>query len=116
MAAYGFDDAGDFLDTDEFAAEVTYTVGSTAATSSVTMVIAPGEELGHGAPDGFDGMYAPAAGKYAVGYVQASDVASPVYAGDTVTQADGTVWRVENRVKEGSMWRVSLSRDVRAGG
>jgi hypothetical protein len=98
-----------FLDSDEFAESLTYYAGGTGTGTAIKGILDTMQDLAQAAP-----------GQLAFGSVDisAAAVANPaIY--DTLTQADGTLWRVDSVISgDGYMWRLSISTDhrPRAGG
>jgi hypothetical protein len=103
------DVSGVFLSSSEFAEALTYYVSGTGTGKSILGILDTMQDLAQAAP-----------GQLTFGSVEisATDVSGPaIY--DTLTQADGTLWRVDSIISgDGYMWRLSISTDhrPRAGG
>jgi hypothetical protein len=92
-----------FFNTDEFAVSGTYTVFSSSATSTVSVIVANAYDLTPNAT----GM-----GAGAVITIKATDIAQPeVY--DTIT-VSGVVYRVDSIISgDKDVWQLSCSTDQR---
>lgn len=111
--SYEFDDPALFFSLTELAERVTYSDNGVAKT--ITAVILEQENLGEG--DGIDRVFSANLGNYATAYIKKSDVASPEYTKDTITTADGRVWRIKNNaLANGKMWKLTLEKGQRMRG
>jgi len=101
-----------FIGNDEFDAEVTYTVLATGSSSTFNAIVEDLQDITARAVGGMDGEQLPGAAATARVHVSVTDVASPEH-GDTITEADGTIWYVNQKSKQQGMHVLYCTSDQR---